>query len=370
MVNKKIAILSGDGIGPEVMESALEVLKLIEKLFNHNFDFKYLAVGGYAYEKYGEHLPKSTIDGCINSDAILFGSVGGPVDSKKNKKWENCEKNSILYLRKKFNFNINIRPINTISEISNLSPLKLKNIVNIEIFRELSSDIYFGEHRTYIDAKGKYRARDIAEYDEDTIRDIVKKAFLRANERKKKLTSVDKANVLDTSKLWRNIVNEESLNYPNVELEHMYIDNCAMQLILQPESFDVIVTSNLFGDILSDLASTIPGSIGLIPSISLNNDRFGLYEPAGGSAYSLSGRDIANPIAQILSAALMLEYSFYLKSESELIKSSIFNILKHGVKTADLTFHSKENHIGTKEFTKYLINEINHKYNSLNMIAI
>ena len=360
-MKKIIAVLAGDGIGPEVMSSTLKVLKLIEELYCHQFKYKHLLVGGSAYDKYRTHLPNHTINGCKTSDAILFGSVGGPVDSLNSIKWANCETNSILALRQLFNFDINIRPIRSYRELRDNSPLNISAInqgVDIEIFRELSSDIYFGEHREFIKNDGIRCATDLAEYDETSIRSITKKAFERANIRRKKLISVDKANVLSTSKLWREIVNEEAKNYPTVSVNHMYVDNCAMQMVLNPGQFDIVLTSNLFGDIISDLASVIPGSIGLVPSISLNKLGFGLYEPSGGSAYNISNKNIANPIAQILSASLMLEYSFHLYDESELIRNSIQNALKKGARTQDINRNRQYKNLSTIDFTKFIIDEM------------
>jgi 3-isopropylmalate dehydrogenase len=360
-MKKIIAVLPGDGIGPEIMASTLQVLKLIEELYCHQFIYKHLLIGGNAYDKYHKHLPNHTINECTTSDAILFGSVGGPVDSINSKKWAHCETNSILALRKLFDFNINIRPIQSYKELKDNSPLNISSIdkgIDIEIFRELSSDIYFGEHREFINNDGIRCATDLAEYDENSIRAIAKKAFERAKCRGKKLISVDKANVLSTSKLWREIVNEEAEKHPTVSLEHMYVDNCAMQMILNPSQFDIILTSNLFGDIISDLASVIPGSIGLVPSISLNKLGFGLYEPSGGSAYSITNKNIANPIAQILSASLMLEYSFHLFDEGKLIRNAIQSALKKGARTQDINRNQQYKSLSTTDFTSFIIDEM------------
>ncbi|TNF69344.1 MAG: 3-isopropylmalate dehydrogenase [Gammaproteobacteria bacterium] len=360
-MDKKIAILAGDGIGPEVMTSAIEVLKAIEKKYNHQFIYEEGLIGGSAYDQYQNHCPEETINICKNADAILFGSVGGPVDAQHITKWKNCEANSILALRKHFKFAINIRPIQIFSALKENSPLSENAIgddVNIEIFRELSADIYFGEHKRFVNNQGIRCATDVAEYDENTIRTIVKAAFSRAQVRKKKLTSVDKANVLDTSRLWREIVIEEAVNYPDITVNHMYVDNCAMQMVLNPRQFDVMVTSNLFGDILSDLGSVLPGSIGLVPSVSLNDDGFGLYEPSGGSAYDLMGQNIANPTAQILSASLMLAYSFGLFDEANNINFAIEHVFEQGYKTADVNRNSQKKAISTTEFTQKVVAEI------------
>ncbi|AJI57457.1 3-isopropylmalate dehydrogenase [Francisella philomiragia] len=359
-MEKNIAILAGDGIGPEVMESAIKVLDSIAKKYNHKFNYIEALVGGAAYDRYKSHCPEETLEICKNSDAILFGSVGGPVEAQNEEKWQGCEANSILALRKHFGFNINIRPSQIFPALKEACPLKDSRIANgadIEIFRELSRDIYFGEHRTFTDEHGVRCATDIAEYDEHTIRNIVVQAFERATQRSNRLTSVDKANVLDTSRLWRNIINEVAKDYPSVKVNHMYVDNCAMQMVLNPSQFDVMVTGNLFGDIISDLASVLPGSIGLVPSISLNKDGFGLYEPSGGSAYDIKGQGKANPIAQILSASLMLSYSFGLVTEAEAIASAINKTLEDGFRTSDI-YTQGTNLASTIEFTDEIINRL------------
>ena len=359
-MKKNIAILAGDGIGPEVMLSAVKVLNVIAEKYNHEFNYLEALVGGAAYDKYKNHCPQETIDICKDSDAILFGSVGGPVDAQNEEKWQGCEAKSILALRKHFNFNINIRPAKIFPSLQDTCPLKNSRVANgadIEIFRELSRDIYFGEHKRFIDKNGIRQATDIAEYDEITIRNIVVKSFERAKERSGVLTSVDKANVLDTSRLWREVVNEVSKDYPSVKINHMYVDNCAMQMVLNPSQFDVMVMGNLFGDIISDLASVLPGSIGLVPSISLNEDKFGLYEPSGGSAYDIMGQDKANPIAQILSASLMLSYSFGLTKEADTIAVAIDKVLDAGFRTSDI-YTQNTTLLSTSEFTGKIIDFI------------
>ncbi|WP_119342768.1 3-isopropylmalate dehydrogenase [Facilibium subflavum] len=359
-MKKIIAVLPGDGIGPEVMSASLEVLETINERYNHQFIFQHAAIGGAAFDIYGKHCPHETLEICQQSDAILFGCVGGPVDAQDDPKWQGCEANSILALRKAFNFGVNIRPIKMFNALQENSPLKNNRIgqgADIEIFRELSGDIYFGEHRRFEDENGVKHASDTAEYDENTIAHIVEKAFIGAQKRNKVLTSVDKANVLDTSRLWREVVKAQEKNFPDVKVNHMYVDNCAMQLVLNPAQFDVIVTANLFGDILSDLASVLPGSIGLIPSASLNKQGFGLYEPAGGSAFDIQGKNVANPIAQILSASLMLSYSFGLHQEAKAIQDAIEAVLKKGVKTADLCTVD-ETPVTTTQITQAIVQEI------------
>ncbi len=358
-MDKNIAILAGDGIGPEVMWSAISVLDAISDKYGHSFIYTKALVGGAAYEKYQNHLPRETIDICKKSDAILFGSVGGPVTEQTNPKWKNCETNSILAIRKEFNFNINLRKATIYPNLVDLSPLKnslIPNGLDIVILRELLGDIYFGEH--YLGNKnGSRYASDIAEYTEEQILSIARYAFDVARLRTKKVVSVDKANVMATSKLWREIVSEVAKEYPDVECSDMLVDNCAMQLVRNPSQFDVILTANLFGDILSDELSVLSGSIGMMPSISLNASGFGLYEPAGGSAPEIAGKNIANPIAQILSASMMLSYSFNLQKEAQAIENAIKTTIMQGFGTLDLKDAIKVV-LGTKEFTKEIIKNI------------
>lgn len=362
-MNKTIAILAGDGIGPEIMNSAIKVLKVIEKKFKHKFNCIHADIGGAAYDKYGEHCPKQTLEVCQNADAILFGSVGGPVAEQHLSKWQNCETNSILKLRKLLNLNINIRPIKIYPNLVTNSPLKNNLLINkpvdISIFRELTGGIYFGEHKNNMQ-QNKRVASDECVYNEAQICNIVRSAFESALLRNNKLCSVDKANVLATSKLWREIVNEISLEYPDVAVTHMLVDNCAMQLIINPSQFDVIVTENMFGDIISDLAAAIPGSIGLLPSASLNDTNKGLFEPSGGSAPEIAGKNIANPIAQILSLSLLLRYSFKLEVEATAIEDAVKKTLDKGILTKDLAIDDL--FVTTNEFTEAVINNILGRY--------
>jgi len=357
-MNKHIAILAGDGIGPEVMACAIEVLKVIAKKFSYNFDYTYALVGGAAYDSYQDHLPAETISICKNAHAILFGSVGGPINLSHETKWANCEANSILKLRQAFAFNINLRRMILHPSLANISPLKnslIQNGLDIIIFRELLGDVYFGEH--YLGTKdNQYYARDVGEYTDNQVRSIAHMAFACAAGRNKKLVSVDKANVLATSKLWRQVVSDVAQEHQEIEFSNMLVDNCAMQIIRNPKQFDVILASNLFGDILSDELSVLSGSLGMMPSASFNSHGFGLYEPAGGSAPDLAGKDIANPIAQILSAAMMLEYSFKLPQAAQLINQAVWQTLANGYRTADLKANDNtENIVGTQEFTQQII---------------
>lgn len=353
-MHKKIAVLPGDGIGPEVMDQALRVIAQIADLYGHYFEIAKGLIGGAAYDQFESHFPEETKKICDSSDAILFGSVGGPVDELNKDKWKGCEAKSLLALRKTYSFNANLRPVKVYPSLKHLCPLKLKSDIDILFVRELLGDLYFGKHVTYKNDSGKREALDECIYDEDQIRSVAEVAFKSAGLRGNKVTSVDKANVLDTSKLWREVVLEVSEEYPNVELEHMLVDNCAMQLIIDPAQFDVILTGNMFGDILSDAAAVLPGSLGLLPSASMNNQGFGYYEPSGGSAQDIVGKGVANPVAQILSAALMLRHSFGLEAESAAIENAVKMVLDAGKATADIA----SDPVSTIQFTDYVIESL------------
>ncbi len=358
-MNKTIAILAGDGIGPEVMSQAQRVLDAIATRFKHEFSYVPALVGGAAFVETGSHCPDETLTICHQADAILFGSVGGPLDQQHLPQWAHCEANSILTLRQHFQFNCNLRPICIYPPLAGLSPLKNEKVANgidILIFRELNGDIYFGEHRLS-EAVGRRVAYDEAVYDEDQIAAIAKAAFQAARGRQCRVMSVDKANVLATSKLWRQVVTEVASDYSDVRLNHLLVDNAAMQLALNPAQFDVILTANLFGDILSDLAAALTGSLGLIPSASLNRMGFGLYEPSGGSAPDLAGKNIANPTAQIISAAMLLRYSFGLLAEAEMIEEAVKTVLASGVVTNDIAGTGE--FVTTEQFTDRIIDRIN-----------
>ncbi len=337
-MKKVIAVLSGDGVGQEVMPFAIQVLDRIAERYDHHFEKHFADVGGEGYENQGSHFPESTRMLCERADAILFGSVGGPVHEAHLPKWKDCERNSILALRQTFQLSANLRPVKIHPSLAEISPLKKSRIageVDILLIRELVGDVYFGAHTREM-RNDVQLAKDVAQYDEHQIQVAAELAFRFALQRGRKLTSVDKANVLETSRLWREVVQKVALKYPEVHCEHMLVDNCAMQLILNPGQFDVILTSNLFGDILSDEAAAIPGSLGLIPSASLNATNFGLYEPCGGSAPDIAGKNKANPIAQILSAALMLRYSFALEEEATVIERAVEKALEQGYRTQDI----------------------------------
>jgi len=335
---KIIAVLAGDGIGPEVMKEALRVLDAVSKRNDCEFEIREGLIGGAAFDEYQEHFPQATLNLCKESDAILFGSVGGPVSELDKPKWKNCEINALLGIRKAFSFNVNLRPVRVLPELSKLSPLSaeiVKQGVDILFVRELVGGIYFGEKKRFV-RDGMRVASDLCEYSEEQIASVSHAAFKAATKRRKKVCSVDKANVLTTSKLWREVVNEVSKDYPEIELEHMLVDNCAMQLVRTPSQFDVILTENLFGDILSDAGAVLPGSLGLLSSASINQDGFGLYEPPGGSAQDIVGKDLANPIAQILSLAMLLRFSFGYQEEANAIELAVTKTLRDGLRTADI----------------------------------
>lgn len=343
-MKKRIAVLAGDGIGPEIMKEGLKVLDAIAKQFNHIFDYKEALVGGCAYDKYGHPLPDETKEVCNNSDAIYFGAVGGP-------KWENLppeltpERGALLPLRGTYNLFANLRPaiiFGPLADAASLKSERLEGGLDILIVRELTGGIYFGRNKVKTltlhegALQGNY-AVDYMIYSVPEIERIAAVACDAAMKRNKKLTSVDKANVLESSKLWRKIVTDYvQSHFPQIQLNHMYVDNAAMQLATNPKQFDVIVTENMFGDILSDLASAITGSIGMLPSASLAKTGFGLFEPIHGSAPDIAGLNKANPLAQILSGAMMLKYAFGLNRESKAIEEAIMKALENGYRTADL----------------------------------
>jgi 3-isopropylmalate dehydrogenase len=334
----KIAILPGDGIGPEVMQQAHKVLNAIEQKHNISFSREEYDVGGIAIDNHGCPLPEETIQGCEEADAVLFGSVGGP-------KWEHLppndqpERGALLPLRKHFQLFCNLRPAQIHKGLESFSPLRAdisENGFNIVVVRELTGGIYFGQPKGREGEGANEKAFDTEVYHRYEIERIAKIAFESALLRNKKVCSIDKANVLQSSILWRQVVEEIAKDYPEVELSHMYIDNATMQLIKNPAQFDVMLCSNIFGDILSDECAMITGSMGMLPSASLNESNFGLYEPAGGSAPDIAGKNIANPVAQILSAALMLRYSLGEEEAARSIESAVSQALSVGELTADL----------------------------------
>ena len=355
MANKKIAVIKGDGIGPEIVDSAISILNKIAEKFNHKFDYEEVFMGGIAIDKFGEPLPDFELEKCLNSDSVLLGAVGGP-------KWDNIEtsrrpEKGLLKLRKGLEVYSNLRPAKIIPVLGDASPLKkdiIEKGVDIMIVRELTGGIYFGERgRTENDAY------DIERYSVEEIKRIAKIGFEMAKIRNKKLTSVDKANVLETSRMWRQIVDEMSKDYPEIEVNHYYVDNMAMQIASNPSQFDTVVTSNMFGDILSDLLAAVCGSIGILASASIGETKRGLYEPIHGSAPDIAGKGIANPIATIESVAMMLEISFGLSKEAKTIKTAIQTVLENGYRTPDLFVEGKDQiKVGTQEITQKIIEEI------------
>jgi 3-isopropylmalate dehydrogenase len=352
-----IAVIPGDGIGPEVIEETIKVLKVIGDKFGHRFEYEYVLAGGCAIDKEGIPLPESTLEACKKSDAVLLGAVGGP-------KWDNPSakirpEQALLGLRSGLNLYCNLRPAVLYAPLKNESPLKdsiVENGIDICIVRELTGGIYFGERGIDV-IDGIKSAYDIERYNENEITRIAKIAFETAMKRNKKLTSVDKANVLESSRLWRSIVEDMAKDYPEVEVKHLYVDNTAMQLVKDPNQFDVIVTSNIFGDILSDEASMVTGSIGMLPSASLGEGTLGMYEPIHGSAPDIAGQGIANPLATILSAAMMLRYSFNLEEEAKLIENAVLQVLEDGYRTGDLMTEDKKK-VGTVEMGKLVCEKL------------
>ncbi len=352
-MNYNIALLKGDGIGPEIVSSAVKVLSAVGEKYSHTFNFTEYDIGGAALDKCGVPLPDETVEGCLKSDSVLLGAVGGP-------KWDTLPGNmrpekALLGIRSAMGLFTNLRPAKLYPALKSECPLRediVKDGFDIMIVRELTGGIYFGERGM---REGKYgeEAYDTECYSRMEIERIVRVAFESARKRNKKLTSIDKANVLDTSRLWRKIVHEISAEYPDVELEDMLVDNAAMQLVRNPSRFDVIVTTNMFGDILSDEASQITGSIGMLPSASLCGGTRGLYEPIHGSAPDIAGQNIANPIATILSAAMMLLYSFDLKEESQCIVDAVDKVLSCGYRTKDLANGGE--YLSTSEMTDKII---------------
>jgi 3-isopropylmalate dehydrogenase len=360
--NFKIAIFSGDGVGPEIMKEALKILKLIANKKNITLQLAEGLVGGSAYDHFGVPLPDSSLELALQSDAVLLGAVGGP-------KWEGLDyslrpERALLGLREKLGLFANLRPVVAFDELLDASPLK-KNVVqgiDIMIVRELTGDVYFGKPRGVTKGKdGKRTGVNTMVYSEDEISRIAVRAFEIARTRKKNLLSVDKANVLESTELWRNVVTEAGQNYPDVTLKHMYVDNCAMQLIRNPTQFDVIVTTNLFGDILSDEAAMLTGSIGMLPSASLGENT-ALYEPIHGSAPDIAGKNIANPLATILSVALMLRYSLFMPQEAGLIEKAVADTLKEGFRTQDI-YQQDKKLIGTEKMGDAVANNLSKLFN-------
>ena len=361
-MNLKIGVIKGDGIGPEIVTEAMKVLDKISETYGHQIEYTQLLMGGASIDVHGLPLTDETIAKAKACDAILMGSIGGDA---KTSPWYQLEPSKrpeagLLKIRKELNLFANLRPAILYDELKGACPLKeeiTEGGFDLMIMRELTGGLYFGERKT-VEEDGILTAYDSLTYNENEIRRISKRGFDIAMKRSKKVTSVDKANVLDSSRLWRKVVEEVAKDYPEVTLEHMLVDNCAMQLVKNPKQFDVILTENMFGDILSDEASMVTGSIGMLASASLNETKFGLYEPSGGSAPDIAGKGIANPIATILSAAMMLRFSFDLDQEADAIEAAVAKTLKDGYRTIDIMSEGKTL-VGTKEIGDLLVANIN-----------
>ncbi len=357
-MNIKLALIPGDGIGPDVVQQAVRVLDKIGQIYNHHVEYKTVLAGGAAIDATGECLPAQTITVCKSSDAVLLGAVGGW-------KWdllpgEQRPERALLGLRKELGLFANIRPAILFQELAEACPLKPEIVeggLDLVVVRELTGGIYFGE-KGFKQTELGLAAYDVEQYAEEEVRRIAVVAFDMAMKRNRKICSVDKANVLESSRLWRRVVNEVAKDYPDVSLENMYIDNAAMQLIRNPKQFDVIVTSNIFGDILSDEASMITGSIGMLPSASLAQGNFGMYEPIHGSAPDIAGQDKANPMATILSVAMMLKYTFGLTKEAESVEKAVKSFLAKGYRTPDIMSPGLEL-VGTMKTGDLILKEIN-----------
>lgn len=356
-MNFNIAVIPGDGIGPEVINETINVLNKIGTKFNHTFHFTEVDAGGCAIDKHGEPLPQKTIEICKNSDSVLLGAVGGY-------KWDTLPgdqrpERALLGLRGELELYANLRPAVLYKSLKDACPLKAETAekgIDIMVIRELTGGMYFGERGRKQTAMGE-AAFDTEMYSEEEVRRIAVSAFEIARKRNKKVMNVDKANVLESSRLWREVVLKVAEDYKDVELQHMYVDNASMQLVKNPQQFDVVVTTNMFGDILSDEASMITGSIGMLPSASLGKSKLGMYEPIHGSAPDIAGKDLANPIATILSAAMMLRYSFDLNAEAEVIENAVLEVLEQDYRTADIMSEGKKQ-VGTKEMGRLILDQI------------
>ena len=351
-MNLKIGVIKGDGIGPEIVTEAMKVLNKVAEVYGHTCDYTQLLMGGASIDVHGVPLTDETIAEAKACDAVLMGSIGGDA---KTSPWYQLEPSKrpeagLLQLRKGLNLFANLRPAYLYNELRKACPLRDEIIgdgFDMIIVRELTGGLYFGERQT-IEENGVKKAIDTLSYNENEIRRIAIKAFEIARKRRNKVTSVDKANVLDSSRLWRKVVEEVAKDYPDVTLEHMLVDNCAMQLVRDPKQFDVILTENMFGDILSDEASMVTGSIGMLSSASLNETKFGLYEPSHGSAPDIAGQDKANPIATILSAAMMLRFSLDMDKEADAVEAAVQKVLTEGYRTGDIMSEGCKL-VGTKE---------------------
>lgn len=351
-MNLKIGVIKGDGIGPEIVTEAMKVLDKVGEVYGHTCEYEQLLMGGASIDVHGIPLTDETVETAKACDAVLMGSIGGDA---KTSPWYKLEPSKrpeagLLKIRKALNLFANLRPAVLYDELKGACPLKeeiTEGGFDMMIMRELTGGLYFGERKT-VEEDGVLKAYDSLTYNENEIRRIAKRGFDIAMKRRKKVTSVDKANVLDSSRLWRKVVEEVAEDYPEVTLEHMLVDNCAMQLVRDPKQFDVILTENMFGDILSDEASMVTGSIGMLSSASLNETKFGLYEPSHGSAPDIAGQNKANPIATILSAAMLLRYSLNLDEEADAVEVAVQKVLTDGYRTGDIMSEGCKK-VGTKE---------------------
>ncbi len=340
LMNKKITVIKGDGIGPEIVTEAIKVLDKVCEKFGHKFEYTDILMGGCSIDACGVPLTDEAVATAKAADAVLLGAIGGNTSTSP---WYKLEPKlrpeaGLLKIRKELGLFANLRPALLFDELKDACPLRAEIAekgFDMMIMRELTGGLYFGDRRTEV-VDGLETAVDTLIYNENEIRRIARKGFDIAMKRRKKVTSVDKANVLDSSRLWRKIVNEVAKDYPEVELEHMLVDNAAMQLVRDPGQFDVVLTENMFGDILSDEAAMVSGSLGMLASASLNDTKFGLYEPSHGSAPDIAGQDKANPLATILSAAMMLRYSFDMDKEADAIEAAVSAVLKEGYRTGDI----------------------------------
>lgn len=339
-MNYKVGVIRGDGIGPEIVAEALKVLDKVAEKYNETFDYTDILLGGASIDATGKPLTEEALETAKSCDAVLMGSIGGNTTTSP---WYKLPANlrpeaGLLAIRKGLGLFANMRPAYLYEELKDACPLR-EDIIgdgfDLVVMRELTGGLYFGERKTF-EEDGVTKAVDTLTYSEEEIRRIAIRGFDIAMKRRKKVTSVDKANVLDSSRLWRRVVNEVAKDYPEVELEHMLVDNCAMQLVRDPKQFDVILTENMFGDILSDEASMVTGSIGMLSSASLKEGSFGLYEPSHGSAPDIAGQDIANPIATILSASMLLRYSFNMDEAADAVDNAVKQVLKDGYRTVDI----------------------------------
>ena len=360
-MEKNIAVIKGDGIGPEIVNEALKVLNAISRKYNHTFHYREILMGGASIDAYGVPLTDEAIQVAQNSDAVLLGSIGGDTNTSP---WYQLEpalrpEAGLLKIRKELNLFANLRPAYLYEELKEACPLRddiIGDGFDMMIMRELTGGLYFGARKTE-EVDGVMTATDTLTYSETEIRRIAKRGFDIAMKRRKKVTSVDKANVLDSSRLWRKVVEEVAKDYPEVTYEHMLVDNCAMQLVKDPKQFDVILTENMFGDILSDEASMITGSIGMLPSASLGEGKLGMYEPIHGSAPDIAGMDIANPLATILSVAMIFRYSLDLEEEAQAIENAVVKVLEDSYRTKDI-YSEGTRLVGTRKMGQLVIERL------------